>query len=250
MLAAATQAPRESQPPPATATIRGRVVAADTGQPLRRAEVHLNQVDSERTEAAALAKRESRAISTDGDGRYEFRNLGAGRYYISVNRAPYVSDTRVKPLELRAGEALDQVDFTLPRGGVITGRIVDEFGEPLPGLEMIAMRMQMMNGKRQLVETGGRGMTNDIGEFRLYGIDPGPYFLQAMWRRRSDVARSQRLPADIFPRHDERGRSAALHHRRGADGQRPVDGDVADQDGAGRGYRGRGQRTPGGEHIP
>jgi carboxypeptidase family protein len=178
----APQAPRESQPPPPTATIRGRVTAADTGQPLPRAEVWLHQVDSAGPDVSAT-KLENRSASTDVDGRYEFKNLGAGRYFISVNRPPYVRSMPMKAGELRAGETLDQVDFTLPRGGVITGRILDEFGEPLPGLEMSAMRMQMMNGKRQLVETGGRESTNDNGEFRIYGLEPAQYCVRAMWRR-------------------------------------------------------------------
>ena len=65
--------------PAATASVRGRVIARDTGLPLRRAEVMLNQLDEPGTGATSAGQgRESRTTMTDADGRYEFTNLPAG----------------------------------------------------------------------------------------------------------------------------------------------------------------------------
>ena len=80
----------QAQPPPAageavpaTATIRGHVVAADTGRPLRRAQVRINSADGKGPGVNRLA-------TTDADGRYEFSGLAAGRYYLFANKSPYV----------------------------------------------------------------------------------------------------------------------------------------------------------------
>ena len=193
MLAAGAQPPQppaERQPPTATAAIRGRVVAGDTGLPLRRAEVYLNKVESSGgTRTIKGASGDDSGTTTDAEGRYEFKNLPAGAYSLNVAKAPYLTGpldpqaVNVRMIELQSGETLDRVDFTLARGGVITGRVVDEFGEPLSGLDVSARRVQTISGKRQLVPFGPRGLTNDIGEFRIFGLEPGQYAVLALWRR-------------------------------------------------------------------
>jgi protocatechuate 3,4-dioxygenase beta subunit len=183
------QASAQSQPPPATSTIRGRVIAGDTGQPLRKAQVHLYQMEPP-SGGTIGPGRGNRTATTDADGKYEFTQLLAGRYNVSASKGGYLNmswrqqqpNGSGKPLDLPAGEALDRIDFTLSRGGVITGRIVDEFGEPLSGVRVNAMRAQMINGSRQLMQMTG-GTTDDLGEFRIFGITPGQYYLQAMWQR-------------------------------------------------------------------
>src|SRR4029077_11050546 len=116
-------------------------------------------------------------------------DLPAGRYQLSAAKGAYVQvswgeqpGAMPKPLDLHAGEKLEHLDFTLPRGGVITGRVVDEFGEPLTGVTISAMRIQTIGGSRQLTNAGGAG-TNDEGAFRLFGLRPGQYAVQAVWRR-------------------------------------------------------------------
>jgi carboxypeptidase family protein len=185
------QAPAAAQPqpdPPPTAAIRGRVVAADTGQPLRRAVIQISQIDT--SSGVPLANRVNRLASTDRDGTYEFTSLPAGRYNLIAMKAAFVrmawgqepAGTAGKPLDVLAGERVDHVDFALPRGGVITGRIVDESGEPLSGVRVSAVRAATVNGARQLGPTAGSS-TNDLGEFRIFGIAPGQYLVQALWQR-------------------------------------------------------------------
>ena len=187
--AQAPQTPAQTAPPD-TAIIRGRVTGGDTGQPLRKAQVRLVPIGE--TGATNVPGLTNRTASTDADGKYEFKELPAGRYVVSASKGAYVSVTfgqplqqmtaGGKPMDLRAGEMLERVDFTLPRGGVITGRVLDEFGEPLTGLQITAMRSQTVGGKRQLIRSGF-GSTNDVGEFRMFGLAPGQYYVQAAWRR-------------------------------------------------------------------
>jgi hypothetical protein len=182
------QAPQPQMPPrdsaqavPAgTSVIRGRVVAADTAQPLRKAQVRI----------FAPELRENRLATADADGKYEFKEVKAGRYTVTASKGSYVAlqygQTRPfepgKPLEVAAGQTLEKVDFVLPRGGIITGRLVDEFGDPLPDAMVSVQRYQNFNGQKRLAPAGRSSSTNDIGEFRLFAIPPGQYYLSATMR--------------------------------------------------------------------
>jgi hypothetical protein len=77
---------------------------------------------------------------------------------------------------------LEKADITIPRGGVISGRIVDEFGEPVADAVVSAMRQTWANGRRRFVPSGRTTQTNDLGHFRLYGLSPGDYYVSATLR--------------------------------------------------------------------
>ena len=69
---------------------------------------------------------------------------------------------------------LDKVDISMPRGSVISGRIVDEFGEPLADVMVNAMRQTWTGGRRRLVPAGGRvAQTNNSVRAQDYGLPPG-----------------------------------------------------------------------------
>jgi hypothetical protein len=186
LIVMAMQQPQK--PPQATAILRGHVIAGDTGQPLRKAQVQLTFI-SLPTDPSLAAEYRSRSATTDADGKYEFSGLTAGRYTLFVSKPGYVGlawsqdrSNQGKPIEVAAGETVERVDFTLPRGGVITGRIFDEFGEPLSGVQVSAMRRQP-NARQTDMMPMMTAQTNDLGEFRIYGLAPGQYYLQATWRR-------------------------------------------------------------------
>jgi hypothetical protein len=174
--------PRDNAQAPRTgkAIVRGRVVAADTAQPLRKAQVRIMSGEL----------RENRMTTTDADGKYEFKELPAGRYTVQANKGSYVQlqygQLRPfepgKPLEVLEAQTVEKIDFALPKGGVITGRILDEFGEALADTQVAAMRYQNIGGRRRLMPAGRPAMTNDIGEFRLFAIPPGQYYLSATLR--------------------------------------------------------------------
>ncbi|HEY6211907.1 MAG TPA: carboxypeptidase-like regulatory domain-containing protein [Vicinamibacterales bacterium] len=174
--------PRDASGPRKTGTaiLRGTVVAADSGQPLRKAQVRIMSPEL----------RENRLATTDAGGKYEIKELPAGRYTLSVSKGSFVTlsygQTRPfesgKPLEIQDAQTIEKVDFVLPRGSVVTGRIVDEFGEPATDVMVMLQRYQVIGGRRRLVSAGRSNQTNDIGEFRLYAIPPGQYYLTATMR--------------------------------------------------------------------
>jgi protocatechuate 3,4-dioxygenase beta subunit len=167
--------------PNGTAVIRGRVQAADTGKPLRRARITLSGPE--------LA-REGRSTSTSLDGRYEITGLPAGRYTVRVARSGYLSlmygQRRPlepgKPLQLLDKETLDRVDFAMPRASAISGQILDELAEPVADVQVYAMRSTWFQGRRRVVPTGPPARTDDAGEYRVTGLSPGSYYVMAMLR--------------------------------------------------------------------
>lgn len=172
--------PRDTAPKTGTSIIRGRVFAAESGQPLRKAFVRANAPDL----------REGRVATTDEQGRYELKELPAGRYTLNASKGSYVSlmygQTRPleggKPLEILDHQTIERVDFNLPRGAIITGRVVDEFGDPVADTQVSPMRSMNQGGRRRMMPAGRGAMTNDIGEYRLFGLPPGQYYISATLR--------------------------------------------------------------------
>ena len=162
-----------------TGKVRGRVVASDTGSVMRRAQVRISSADIG-----------TKTAFTDAQGRYEFKDLPAGRFNVSVSKAGFVTmqygQNRPfepgRPIELADGQVLDKADIALPRGSVVSGRILDEFGEPVADAQVTAMRMQYTGGRRRLVPSGRASTTNDLGQFRLFGLPPGEYYVSASMR--------------------------------------------------------------------
>ena len=167
------------QPKTGTARLRGRVVSAESGGPVRRAQVRITG-----TEIG------SKNAMTDAEGRYEFRDLPAGRFNLSATKAGFVTvqygQTRPfesgKPIDLTDGQLVDKADFSMPRGSAISGRLVDEFGDPIADAVVNAMRSAWSGGRRRLQSTGRTATTNDLGQFRIYGLSPGDYYVNAMFR--------------------------------------------------------------------
>lgn len=154
------------------------LLAADTKRPLRRARIQVS---------APELGGENRTTSTNADGRYEIKDLPAGHYTVTVNRSGYLRLSygqrrpfeQGKPLQVADKQVVENVDFTLPRMSLITGRLVDEAGEAISGVRVFAMRTVYFEGRRRLVPVGGGTATDDAGQYRLLGLMPGSYFVLA-----------------------------------------------------------------------
>ncbi len=161
-----------------TGEIRGRVTAADSGEPLSQVEVR----------AVSLAGGESRTVLSDDVGHFQMPGLPPGRYELTGSKQGFVAANYGqsdpldpgKRVEVRPNAIIDGADLKLPRGGVIVGRISDEAARPLPGVRVGLLRGRFTNGGRRLTPGGGAATSDDRGEFRLFGLTPGRYYLIAV----------------------------------------------------------------------
>jgi hypothetical protein len=171
----AQQLPRDTTPPksPGTASIRGRVITADTGDALRKVRI---------TASAEGARVDP--VFSDTEGRFQFLNLPAGRYLLSAAKAGFAPTrygarrTLDQPIRIDVADRalVDGIEIRMPKGGVITGRVVDDLGEPMMLVNVTAGRLVRNNGRPRLVSAGA-GMTDDLGEYRISGLTAGSYIV-------------------------------------------------------------------------
>ena len=161
-----------------TASIRGRVISAATGTPVRRASVSAASLNENgRSEG-------TRNGQTDDNGMFEFRDLPAGRWTLRATKTGYIEQqfgqrsafATTDPIVLAEGQQF-VADFRLSRGGAIAGRVVDEFGEPLAGANVTALRIQNTAQGVRTTRTGVPVPSDDNGAYRIYNLPPGQYYV-------------------------------------------------------------------------
>lgn len=146
----------------------------------------------------------TRAI-TDEKGQYRFSNVAAGRFRVAPLAEAFVVESNGArrggvAVTVTEGQTVSNIDFTLARGGVITGRVTDGDGRPV-----IAERINLMtateNGQAQPFNSGNRlGFeTDDRGVYRIYGLSAGRYILSAGGGDRPGVSRRIRYPRTFYP---------------------------------------------------
>lgn len=121
--------------------------------------------------------------ATDSDGRYRFEALPAGKYNIMPSAPTLVSaepGAFAKDLNVTEGSAIEGIDFSLSRGGVITGKVTDSEGRPAIA-EEISLKLvdgTKPGGSYSRVE-GRMYYTDDRGIYRIYALAPGRYIVSA-----------------------------------------------------------------------
>jgi hypothetical protein len=181
---AALQPPRDTSAPlQSGAIIRGVVVDGVSGAPIRRAAVSLVVEQPDRESSRVLA------TTADSGGQFEFTGVPAARVQITASRPGYFDYDNVwngEPEEpqwqtVGAGQRIQGVRIALYRGGAITGRIVDEFGEPAAGIEIDVLRREPRDagGAVRTTSMSLTPTTDDTGAFRVWGLAPGDYIVGA-----------------------------------------------------------------------
>jgi hypothetical protein len=167
-----------------TGRVAGRVTAAGSNAPVAAARVMLLPAGPR---SGPMGGPPPQAV-TSQDGAYVFERLRPGAYTVAVEKTGYaapIGPSNARRVQVAAGQSIDGVDLQLERGAVITGRVLDPAGEPLPDAHVTAMRRVASRGALpRLLPAPGQGQqTNDLGEFRIASLPPGDYYVAAIPRR-------------------------------------------------------------------
>ena len=169
--------------PDDSCSISGQVTNAATGEPVRRASVYLRRIEAS---PAVTNIAVTQPGATDATGRFAMTGIAPGKYRLSAERSGFLitqygsrgPNKAGTLITLEPGQNSHDMTMRLTPHGVIAGRVLDDEGEPVPNANVQVLRQQYMQGRKQLMRTGG-GTTNDLGEYRIFGLAPGRYFVSA-----------------------------------------------------------------------
>jgi Carboxypeptidase regulatory-like domain len=192
-LRAGAQSPSVEGPKEQLCKVSGIVVRAGDSSPLKKATVQL---------LAAGQNGESVSAHTGEDGKFVFDQIRAGRYRLLVSRNGYVTQNYGQRkasdppaiLSLSPGQKMSDLIFKLKPAAVISGHVQDEDGEPMPWVHIMAYKLEYNNGKREPLSEEETN-TNDLGEYRLFGLTSGRYFLAANYEPGAFLVNGRRIAA-------------------------------------------------------
>ena len=157
--------------------MEGVAVNAATGEGLKKIEVTAYPTEGDRQPQGAV---------TDANGRFVIIGLEPGRYTLHTSGGGLPAQSYgsraghrgPEVLTLAPGAHEKNITFRIKPGGVITGTIRDEDGDPVVMAQVMGSRM-VYAGKRRQRASNGMTQTNDRGEYRLFGLEPGEYLINA-----------------------------------------------------------------------
>jgi protocatechuate 3,4-dioxygenase beta subunit len=181
--------------------VAGTVVRLDTGEPLKKATVILRSHDN---------GEQSMFVPTDAQGHFQFDKVEPGNYSLEALhngfvRMGYGQKKYGDPgahLSLAAGQKMTDLVFKLPRTSSISGRVMDEDGQPLPRVSLRVYQRAGRNSKHQLHAVAG-ALTNDLGDYRVFDLAPGRYYVRANYQEPREVMgiqpSSSKSPKESYP---------------------------------------------------
>jgi hypothetical protein len=183
----ASQTSKPAQKPPCT--VSGRVVTAADGTPIKSSRVAL--IPEHRGPESQVY-----AATSDSSGRFTIKSVPAGRYQFLATHTGFVdqhyqsngTDTGAL-LALQAGQEVKDVLFRMILASVITGHVNDEDGDPMALTQVVALRRptdeemedrEDLSSKSHELQPAGMAQTDDRGQYRLFGLKAGEYYIKAV----------------------------------------------------------------------
>ena len=170
-----------------TASIEGVVVDAGSNEPIPNARVILTRNDA--TPVALIAGRAaaSTSMSTNSEGRFAFKGIEPGTYRLLLEANGYVRQEygqrsfpgNGSPIRLSAGETRKDVASRMTPTGTINGRILNEEGRPLAGVQVRLLRYSYSSEGYRALRQFGVAQTDERGEYRAFYVTPGSYYVSA-----------------------------------------------------------------------
>lgn len=197
LLATVAVAQNPSPSRQALCTVSGQVVQEPGGMPIRKVLVSVPKNEGSTTFSSDRDPQNRYTTLTDAEGRFRLEGVQAGEYRLSLERNGFVTPTRRSRIysstliSLTAGQDLTGILLRMQPVGVVQGKIVDEEGDPMPGVSVIAMSPTTRNGF-------ANATTNDLGEYRLAGLPRGEYLILAQSTQELVVAGAKVDEARVY----------------------------------------------------
>ena len=203
-----TQSAADAQQP--GAAVRGRVIVAETGAPVLGARVQMSSVEH------------TRNVWTAADGSFEVTGLPAGDYSVTAYKSEFLRqawqqetpDGPGRRLHVERDALIEGLEVPLSRGAAIEGRVVDANGAPMANVLVEALAaaddagvlfsLAMSDAWKGVdpltpldTSAGRRVLTDDLGRFRLFALEPGSWVVRARFRKPSAVLEEGLSPSPL-----------------------------------------------------
>lgn len=190
-LPAQTQPPTPPDDPKQYATLDGKTLG-EGGIPLRKTKLTLRKSDAGSTVTfvnGVPSAGTTYGATSDAEGKFHYEKLPPGRYYLTGENTGYLRSTYGSRnamtsgtvLDLKAGQAMTDIVLTLTPAAVISGRILDAEGDPMPRVNVRLLQSRYRNGKKSL-QIASITSADSRGEFRFDSVAQGKYYLAASTR--------------------------------------------------------------------
>jgi len=159
---------------PGKAKVSGLVRHIRTGEPIVGAQVTLTDGNVTTTQRPVPIA----AINTNNRGEFAFDSVDSGVYKVVVMTGGFVRRDS-KKIELTAGQAIDDIFLSMTPTAAISGRVSNLSGQPLAGISISLQRKAYSANGTIIYSTVFSARTNDLGEYRMYWVAPGNYYVAA-----------------------------------------------------------------------
>jgi uncharacterized GH25 family protein len=183
--------------------ITGHVYRADNNEPVPRAIVSMNQMGGRGVTVTSSPQ----TTRTDATGAYTFTTVPPGNYILVAQHSGFingffsraVNSNTPEAMTVQAGETVGKIDIRLLAAAVISGTVLDEDNQPLEGAQVSAIRMRYQKGGQQTEQPLKSVAADDQGNFRLYGLPEGNYFVRVENRNVNSPAGDATFQSAYYP---------------------------------------------------
>jgi hypothetical protein len=149
---------------PRPGTVSGIVTNTVTGAPVRKAHVTLQ------------AGNATYAATTDASGKFVIADVNPGAYLASTNCSGFEALRTRDPIRVAEDQRVENVAIGLTPVSVISGRVLDENGDPMAQMSVQALSEIFDRTGRKLAPVGV-AMSDDRGEYRVFDLPAGRYYV-------------------------------------------------------------------------